>query len=544
MPLPRRLAPPPPARRTVGSAALAVALALAGAASGGAAPAAAQSAEGVLSPGGRLRFELAPEFHHWAHRFGLREEDGGLVEESEPLGFDLERDGLFDVESLRAGLRAALGDPTLDLTPGSARALIARDRTRVSFGAALGLFDWLTLRVSVPIVRARTEILFDYRPGAGDLGRSPALLGDGRVAAFLGDLDLGLGQLQARMDQECPDGPGCADLAALLDDYSAFAEGMEAAYAASPLFVAEGSAAAAALEARVAALRAAAATGAPGVVVPDAVPLAATPLDRQAIAAILTGSGYGLVRPLATDPGLWVLGDIEVSAAFRLVDGALRDSASAPVRFRYQLGGRALVRLPTGTPDDPDVPLDFAGSDGQMDIEAGVFADLHWSRLGVRAEASRGVQRPVDLVRRVVRPEVVFAPLATRSLVRWTPADYTEIEVSPRWHLTDELAVGAFWRVFDKGEDRYRAAGAPEGSPSAAVLQRETGGSLHEAGLGLAFSTLATWREGRARLPFEVRFAVRKAVAGGGGRVPDGLRLEGTGRVFWRLWGAEPEPAP
>ena len=507
-----------------------------------------QMTDGALSPAGRLSIEVLPSFQMWDHRFGVHDEGGLSVTGSEPLGFDLENEPILPIRDLEQGLRTALADPSLALVLGSARALVSRERTRVSFGLALGVFDWLTIRADVPLVKARTEIAFDFRTLQGaNLGTNPRLLGDGRVTAFLGALDASRNALQAHVSQQCPGATECGELTDLLDRYATFAGGLATAYADSPVFLTGGSAGGIALEQRLASFRTEVDQRAPGVAMPGAAPLANAPLDQSSLTQLLANpaAGFLLVNPLNTSAGLWRLGDIGVSASFRLLESAPRDSAGAPAPFQYQVGGRALVRLPTGLVDNPDVPLDLGTGDGQMDLEVSGFMDLRWKRTGLRGEVRYGVQRPTDLVRRVAPPEVIMAPFATRTLVRWTPGNYTEIELAPRWHMTDEFAVGALYRRASREQDSYRLL-TPATSPSASAsdLERETKETLHELGLGLAFSTLATWREGRAPLPFDARMAVRGAVSGGGGAVPDGIRMELSVRVFWRLWGSDPEPAP
>lgn len=507
-----------------------------------------QITEDVLSPAGRLRVEVFPSFQMWGHRFGIHEEDGQRVTGPEPLSFDLEYESLLPIHDLEQNLRAALADASFTLELGSASALVSRERTHVSFGVALGVFDWLTVGADIPLVKARTEVAFDFRtlPGS-NLGVNPLLLGDGRVTTFLETLDASRVALQAHVHQQCPGGTECSKLTDLLDRYATFAGGLATAYADSPVFLTGVSAAGIALEQRLASFRTEVDQRAPGIAMPGAAPLASAPLDQSSLEQLLVNpaAGFLLVNPLNTTAGLWRLGDIGVSASFRLLESATHDSAGTPAPFQYQVGGRALVRLPTGLVDNPDVPLDLGTGDGQMDLEVSGFMDLRWKRTGLRGEARYGVQRPTELVRRVAPPEVIMAPFATRTLVRWTPGDYMEIELAPRWHMTDEYAVGALYRHASRGQDSYRLlTPAANPSTSAADLERETKGTVHELGLGLAFSTLATWQQGRTRLPFDARMAVRGAVSGGGGAVPDGIRMEISVRVFWRLWGSQPKPTP
>jgi hypothetical protein len=500
----------------------------------------------VLSPAGQLRVEVFPSFQMWDHRFGIHDDDGRSVTGPEPLSFDLEHEPLLPIHDLEQSLRATLADPSLTLALGSASARVSRERTRVSLGMALGVLDWLTVGVDVPLVKARTEIAFDFRtrPGA-NLGANPRLLGDGRVTTFLEALDASRVALQAHISQQCPGGTECGELTDLLDRYATFAGGLATAYADSPVFLTGVSAEGIALEQRLASFRTEVDQRVPGVAMPGTAPLASAPLDQPSLEQLLVNpaAGFLLINPLNTTAGLWRLGDVGVSASFRLLESAPSNSAGTPTPFQYQVGGRVLVRLPTGLVDNPDVPLDLGTGDGQMDLEVSGFMNLLWKRAGLRGEARYGVQRPTDLVRRVAPPEVIMAPFATRTLVRWNPGDYMEIELAPRWHMTDEYAVGALYRHASREQDSYRLL-TPAASPSASAsdLERETKETVHELGLGLAFSTLATWREGRTPLPFEAHMAIRGAVSGGGGAVPDGIRMEASVRIFWRLWGLEPAP--
>ncbi len=523
------------------------ALLLAAVALAPAVPLGAQLSEGLLAPAGRLRIELSPSFDLWDRRFGVHVRDGERVEGSEPLAWDLENAPLLRLAPLEGHLRTALGTGPVRLLLGSTRALVLRDRTGISFGAALGVFDWLTLGVRAPLVKARTEVAVDFRAGStANVGMNPRLAGDGRVTAFLAGLAAGRTALQTRVGQGCP-GPECAALTDLLGRYTAFQTGLSGAYAASPLFITQGSAEAILLAQRVTALRQEIGARAAGVPLPGDPPLASGPLDQKQLGQLLTdpAAGVQLLQPLASDASFWQLGDVELSAAFRLLEGAVRDSAAARARFRYLIGGQALVRLPTGHPDNPDIPLDIGSGDGQLDLEAGAFADLRWTRLGLRGEARFGVQRATDLLRRVAPPEEVFAPFATRSLVRWTPGRYLGVELAPAWYLIDELSLGGLYRLSSKTADRYQSVGDPSSvipTPDpASLLEDETATALHEVGVGVAFSTLTTWRDGRTGLPFEVRLAVRHGLAGTG-NAPAGTRMEATGRLFVRLWGAEPAP--
>ena len=199
--------------------------------------------------------------------------------------------------------------------------------------------------------------------------------------------------------------------------------------------------------------------------------------------------------------------------------------------------------------DDPDVFFDLPAGDGQVDVEGRAFSNLRAGRFGLWGNFRYGVQRPRTLERRVGPPSLVLLPAQGLATVEWTPGRYTDLEISPRYHLTDELALTLGYRRFEKDADEFvRVSAPPQPEDSAplpspplftdvGLLALETEESLHEIGGGLAFSTVEAWRQGRASLPFEARFAVRQAVAGGGGRTPEGVSATLGLRVYVRLWG-------
>ncbi|MBW3534182.1 MAG: hypothetical protein KY453_03020 [Gemmatimonadetes bacterium] len=510
------------------------------------APATAQVTEGPLSPAGRLRVEVAPSFFHWSERFGLRTEDGALVEETELLGFDLERDRASElfpgVAAQETRLRALLEDPSYQALLGSSRARVAHDVARVPLRVDLGIFEWLTVGVTVPFVRTRTEasLILRLDPEGPNLGLSPSVTAPSALAGFLEDLAGSAATARARAASLCgEDEAGCAAARALADDAESFESTLRAAYGLAPLFPAEGTAAGTGLRARLEALNERLAeAGLAGI--DRSLPLAEGVLDAETVLRLFSDARAGLGDTPSNVVGLWELGDVELTAAVRLLEGEARDSAEAPARARWQVGARALVRLGTGQPDDPDRFLDLGTGDGQTDVEGGVFANGRVGAWGLWADARYGVQSPVDLLRRAVPADVVLAPVATRVPVRWTPGSYLQVELSPRWHVTTELAVAASWRLFHKGEDTYElAAPAPPDAtfPDPSVLEAETGQTLHELGGGLVFSTLEAWREGRTDVPFEVRFGVQAGVAGSGGRTPKGVRVQTGLRIYQPLWG-------
>jgi hypothetical protein len=216
----------------------------------------------------------------------------------------------------------------------------------------------------------------------------------------------------------------------------------------------------------------------------------------------------------------------------------------------YQVGAGVLVRLGTGSAADPDIPLDLGSGDGQTDLEGRVFSNLRSGRFGLWGDARYGVQRPRTLTRRVGPPELALVPAINRATVEWTPGTYFQLELSPRYHFTEELAFTGGYRLFRKAEDEFVRVSAPPDPPDLSplpsppvftdvtLLAHGTEETLHELGGGLVLSTLSAWQEGRARLPLEARLGVRWVVGGEGRQVPAGVRATVGLRIYRRLWGS------
>ncbi|HKJ03498.1 MAG TPA: hypothetical protein VJ997_13615, partial [Longimicrobiales bacterium] len=383
-----------------------------------------------------------------------------------------------------------------------------------------------------------------FRPDpAADLGLNPTLTDNSAVSVLLSTLESTAGAALAHASSVCGTtaGDACSEALALADRAERFRSQTEAAYYASPFFPTGTSAAGASLSAALASLNAALGdAGLPGV---DAgLAFAAGVLTTEDFASLATNPGAGYRgTPLTTVDGLWTLGDVELSASVRLLHGEVRDSGAARPRLAYSVSGGGLVRLGTGTPDDPDVFLDIGSGDGQMDVEGRVDGFLQvGARLDLRGGARYGIQNGVTLLRRVAPHEQILVPaLATRA-VDWKPGSYLYLDVSPRYRLTPDLSLAVDYRRYHKGADSYALVGPqPEGLPPVEVslLAHETEMTLQEVAFGIRYSTVRTWREGLGAPPMELGMRLVRAVAGSGGQTPKATRFEFSVSLFRRMWG-------
>ncbi len=499
----------------------------------------AQSLVDPLLPGGVAGVGIIPSYSTWDSRYGL----DGVV----PLGSDLTSTNaasLFPgVATLQQNLRSLTGSSTgFPSILGPVAARVSKDVDRLEFEARLGVFDWLTVGVTVPLVRARVPIDVAFRPDtvSGNLGLNPAA-GSQDVQSLLAELAGANDAAQAAAKAACDadaTSQSCSDATALAARVNAFYLETQSAYSASPFFPLQGSAAATALTGALASLNA----GLSGAGLDSVAASFVFPKVLVDTAGFAGAPGSGSIRaaPLQTYNGTWQLGDVEVSAMGRLLRGEVRDSGAAEPRLSWELAAGGRVRLATGQPADPNVLFSVGSGDGQMDFEGDLYGALRVGRyLGVRSAARYGIQRSVVQLRRVAAPDQVLTPYSSLQPVLWSPGPYLYLQVSPRWYLTEGFSFTFDYDYYRKGSDSYAlVGGSSSGSLDASVLDQQTEMTLSQVGFGLTYATpSATGRGRKGGLPAELDARYIRAIAGSGGQAPETRRFQIAVRVFQRIWG-------
>lgn len=511
------------------------------------APAGAQEMSGPLIAAGRLRIEVSTRFWFADSRFGERSEDGSLIEEDEPLGFDFSDTAvgtrLFPgLEALEQSLETATGGAVLPVNLGASMVVLTQDVVRVPMRIDLGIFDWLSIGGMVPFTRRRAEVATSFRGAGANVGLTPSSSDPSAVSNFLGSLALAEADLASMVDGLCgadPSSSSCLGASSLLAEGQEFRQALTGALISHGVFPLDGSSTGSALQARVVALlNAHQAVGVTSF--PSTMPLATQVLTEEDYLALITEPAYGVAgAPFRTWRGPWEMGDTEIYANARIWANPPRsDSATGPPGLVYEVGAGLLARFGVGSTDLPDNFLDIGSGDGQDDVEVRLFGGLRGQgRWGLWGDVRYGVQGSTTVVRRISAPDRVFAPAISAQFLRWTPGNYLQISLTPRYHLTPDLALALDFRRFSKGEDTYEALFPdPDGITVAGydprVLELETEQSLMEIGGGVIFSTV---RSGNGR-PMEVRFLYRKAVSGSGGMTRKTSRIEVGLRLFRGIW--------
>lgn len=512
----------------------------------------AQLLDETMVPRGHVRLQAHGIFESWGDRFG-RTLDG--TESLEPLGQDLTDPTAFrlypGLSSLQSQLRSLGAGPEYAPVLGSSSGTVTHDRTTIDWGIEVGVFDWLTVGGTLPWVRPRTAIDLYLIPDtiAGDLGLNPTLSDPTNSAAFLGSSATAASSTQAAADAECAGGvtAACATAQALAQRARDYDAAIQAAYGASPFFPLVGSAAADALTATTTTLSEdLVAAGLSSLLAPAFAGARITEAELATLPQILGAGIEG--RPLRTSPGLYAAGDAEVFTRVRLLDNltperrgpAPRDSIGVRSRprpgFGYRLVATGLVRLPTGTPEDPNAFLDLGTGDGQMDVEGSAVATLVFGgRLGLTAGLRYGRQGSTTVTKRVALPEVPMPTVDTRTELTWSPGDYVALGIAPTLYIADGLSISGEYRYFEKRRDAFELVTSGPLDPF--VLELESGVTQHHVGGGLRYDTVAPWLWGEAPYAVEMHVRFLHAIAGGGGQAPESTRVEAGLRLFKRLWG-------
>ena len=456
-----------------------------------------------------------------------------------------------------AGFEAAVRDATGNdyaASLGVMTSAVEKNSVRLPLSLDVGVFDWLSAGVSASFVRNETEFVFHFASdsASANAGFSPALDDPAQVSAFLSRLGAsvdGYDSYRAGLCAADPASTSCRDATTLLAGSRSFHRALSVIYG-NPVAPLAGSAAGMALQARLAEF--AEAFEAAGAGSPGTLPLSDAPFSAEDLQDFATNPAYGIAGnfPFAGWRSLWMLGDLELRADARWLD-------KTEPSYTLTAGAGTLVRLPTGTQDDPANFLDMGSGDRQTDVEVRGWFNGSWrDRVGLWTDLRYGVQLPGTTERRVFDLGYALAPAATQAHLEWNPGDYFFAEVAPWFRVAGTVTLVAGYRHFSKGEDSFAlwTADPPEGDGSVTAPDPSTGStpaldptvlvpgsdaSMSRIVVGLVYSRMGVSQpsEDARRRPFEVRAVYRQVVAGRGAGVPLAGSLEAGFRVYVGIWG-------
>lgn len=502
-----------------------------------------------LVPPGQLQIAFLPSYAHYDTRF----DSSGVIE---PLGRYFSPDSagtqLFPtLAAAEAAVRDITGDNTYRMNLGKVDLPLDADVRRFPFDFSLGLTRWLTLRVSVPLVKTRVQGVLHLDTTGANVGWNLAAGAANNAQAavaiqtLLEQLQNAIGSLQTQIaagGYGCPSSAQCAAFTALAaraqrlhDDLAALAGNAASASvlpAAAPL---ASSAAGLEIQRQLAAVVDSLALAGAGTV-DSTFPLPTTALDTAGVQTIITDTGFGYeLPPLATAKRIYRLGDMEATLRAGLLQGE---------RFRTVV--TAGVRLPTGTTAQSLVHAFTLGTgDHQLDVHAGL--ELAWEpgRLGLSGTAvyTRQFAHQIDM--RWAPATQPVAPAAFAYLTRLKLGDVFQAAVYPSLTLSPGIRVYGSAYYYHKGLDNYSlAAGvnpAP-GSPTPAEMASGSGAQALMLGGGIAYRAVSVQRDSTTApsLPVEAGLSYQTTFSGSGGLVPKSTMLNLYLRFYARLWGKKP----
>jgi len=547
-------------------------------------PAPAQRVLGVgddatVLPRGVFRLQTLAEWRTFNERYGL-DTPGRPNGSLEPLGADFTLDTLGvkqfpNLASLQAGIQQLTGNPGWNATLGNSH-LDLHDRVSTfPFLFEVGLSKRLSLGIQVPYVVTESMTFFNVNTTGieGNLGFNPALgspTASTQNAAMLAQFTADSTSLKNAIDNCAanPAGAGCAQLNApttnaqaqmLIANAQSFARGVNSIYATSPFVPIAGTDAQLALEARVAAFKAAYAGFAAYGVAPitSTGPFASqnrlTLLDAR---TILSDAAYGIVADPLTSTTRSHFGDIDIGGKFSVYDsfGGVTTARMSPhgLNFRTAIGG--IFRLPTGQVESPDNFIDIGTGRGAKAVEGRWFSDLlvgphFWQSFIVRYNkpfADDQEMRITDL------PNEVFPPLYRRQMVHRQLGATFEFETTPRLVINDFFSIAGQYVYRHKAQDQYTGTftvpaaitGIGDVALDASTLDLETETWEHRAGGGVSFSNLYSFDQGKATVPFEVTYLHWQTVRGAGGNQPKFFTDQVQLRLYLKLFGRKPRRSP
>lgn len=520
---------------------------------------------------GEVRFSVSSIWKSWYERYG-QGTPGRPNGSVEPLGVDFNLDtiGVAQFENLgplQSSLRSLSGIPGFTASLGTSNVRLRENVLTTPLAMEIGLTRRLSMSVMVPFVTATSNVNFVMNPAGFEptLGFNPTLLVPAVItsnATFLAQFDSASAQL-SRAIATCaatPAASGCAPIdanpggaRALVTNANGFASGVAQVYggrggATGSLFVPiAGTAAEAAIEAKVAAFKAMYATYGNSTITGTGPIAAQAPLTTADMQAVLTDPTFGVnARPLATSVTRGI-GDVEVGMKLNVYD-SFRGSDSArmsPSGFNWRQSFGGIYRLGTGTLPSPADFTALGTGDHQSDIEGRTFTDLLFGRhLWLSLVGSFTAQMADQLPLRIPdSPTQVILASYRQQTVRRHLGDVIEVQVNPRWQLNDYLSFAGQYYYMHKAADAYSGRFAVTdlaGNTAildASVLGMYTEQSESRVGIGMTYSTVANVDKHKSGLPLDISYFHYETTLGSVGRVPKISVDQVTLRVYQRIWG-------
>lgn len=439
-----------------------------------------------------------------------------------------------------------------------------------------GLTSRLALGVVVPLVTSISRVGLAVNPSVASVGFNPSLTSAAAadanaqlLAQFAGAAAFLSGRIATC--SASPSTAGCGAIntnaeaaRALVLQSTSFATTLGTLYggatgtAGAPFVPLSGSAAQAAIAARIAGFKAQyAALGATQIQALGPIG-AGAPLTASDFQRVLTDTAYRFVTNGLNSIVRRGIGDIDLSATLTWHDS--RPDAPKTGSLMQRLWWRSAVvgtlRAGTGTAPDAADLVPAGTGDHQHDVEIRSITDAGiGARFSMTTLLRYSYQAPADAtVRFATGGGDPFAYQPNSVVLRRDLGDEMELAVYPRVSLSEAVSLAASYSFRRKSADKDEIRTAtPVGSPSSAPVPIASSPALgsaasaHALGAALAYSTVASHARGGARWPLEISLEHFQTTRGSGGNVPKLAHDAVTVRWYWRPFGRgagqSPRPA-
>ena len=450
-------------------------------------------------------------------------EGGETVPLGQPFGFP--SIGSAEVPSLqtsadRFGMLAERSGPT-SIRLGATVARFSSDERVLPLQLSYGVFDRLTVGVTVPIIRKRLETILRIDPTGADVGRSPGQTGASSV--FLTDADASIVAVQSAVDGACmqlgEEHAECLAGRGLLTDAGSFLSELEGTYQDEALFPLEGSTLGEEISARWNTLVGRFQTW--DVVGPGSLPLATDGINQATFKSLVVDPAWpGDGFPLERTDALFSLGDVEVNVAIGLLQP---DAPTGPPGaetdpgLQLYLAAIGTARFATGSPDSLRTVSPIDPPRGVSGFSLGGVADLllpgALRRFAILSMIETGWNGTRDIPLLVPDATLTFTPGRTRTDLRWSPGSHIRASVIPRFRVGESISFGLGWHLLRREPDSFDPV---EGALAISPPQTNSY-TQHRIGVELRYTSMHPPALAAVPFPFEVLFRGSWSAAGSEG---------------------------
>jgi hypothetical protein len=221
------------------------------------------------------------------------------------------------------------------------------------------------------------------------------------------------------------------------------------------------------------------------------------------------------------------IGDIEIAAAYQVLNSFSDDTNSARGGLAYRLTFDGAYRIATGQPPAPNRLFDLGTGYGQPGVRAGVATDVRFgSRLSLTGTGAYTVQLGTVSTARVANPGDAPLPISTSVAGSYSNGNTLALHLVPRVRLAGFWNLEGQFLLRHVGADRYTGFEASAASPGLASASEQA------VGFGFSYSTVSSNARNAGRIPLEMSFTHLETIAGSGGPIPQSFRDQIALRVY------------